>query len=90
MRTTYDPVKRLRTIAERGLDMAEAGAVFDGDHITFADDRRVYGEPRFITVGFLRRRMVLVAWTPREASRRIISMRKANEREQKAYGTRFA
>ena len=39
-------------------------------------------EPRFITIGRLRGRMVVVAWTPRRAAYRIISMRKANDREQ--------
>ncbi|MCY4504294.1 MAG: BrnT family toxin, partial [Alphaproteobacteria bacterium] len=34
-------------------------------------------------------RMVFVAWTPRDGSRRIISMRKANAREQELYTPRF-
>jgi uncharacterized DUF497 family protein len=37
-------------------------------------------------VGFLDGRMVVVAWTPRGEARRIISMRKANEREQERFG----
>jgi uncharacterized DUF497 family protein len=48
-----------------------------------------YGETRHITVGFLGDRMVVLAWTPRNGARRIISMRKANDREQKAYAPRF-
>lgn len=74
MQIEYDEVKRARTLAERGLDMADAGTVFDGDTITVTDDRRDYGEPRLITVGFLGERMVFVVWTPRGAFRRIISM----------------
>lgn len=85
----FDPAKRAAILEARGLDMAEAGAVFDGDCLTFEDDRREYGEARFITIGFLAGRMVVTAWTPRGARRRIISMRKANEREQKAYAGRF-
>jgi uncharacterized DUF497 family protein len=85
----FDPAKRPRTLAERGLDMADAGAVFAGATITVEDDRMDYAEPRFITIGRLRGRMVVIAWTPRGRAYRIISMRKANEREQAAYGQRL-
>jgi uncharacterized protein len=50
------------------------------------DDRKDYGEQRFVTVGYMNGRMVYVAWTPRDGAYRIISMRKANEREQQKYG----
>lgn len=89
MQIEYDPAKRGVTIRDRGLDMADAGDVFEGDTITIEDERRDYGETRYITVGFLAGRMVFVAWTPRDGSRRIISMRKANAREQELYIPRF-
>jgi uncharacterized DUF497 family protein len=82
MRVLYDDVKRAATLAERGLDMADAGLLFLGPHVTFEDDRRDYGERREITVGFLAGRMVFLVWTERDGARRIISMRKANERER--------
>ncbi|WP_428097757.1 BrnT family toxin [Candidatus Rariloculus sp.] len=69
--------------------MARATEVFEGATLTVADDRRDYGEERFITAGFLDGEMVLLAWTPRRNSRRIISMRKANERERRFYTPRF-
>jgi len=89
MEIVYDPVKRAATLETRGLDMARAGEVFDGPTLTVEDDRRDYGEPRFLTIGFLAGRMVVLAWTEREARRRIISMRKANDREQTRYASRF-
>jgi uncharacterized DUF497 family protein len=89
VRIEFDPVKRLRTLEARGLDMAEAGKVFDGPAMTFADVRFDYGEARFVTVGLLSGRMVVLAWTPRGNARRIISMRKANEREQERFGPRL-
>lgn len=88
MEIAFDPAKRRRTLEERGLDLADAGLVFAGATITVEDDRGNYAEPRFITVGRLRGRMVVLAWTPRGGAYRIISMRKANEREQTAYGSR--
>lgn len=89
MNITYDPAKRAVTLDLRGLDMADAGLIFDGPHVTFLDDRKDYGEARHITIGHLAGRMVFVAWTQRSDTCRIISMRKANEREQTLYGPRF-
>ncbi len=89
MEIEYDPAKRTATLDARGLDMAQAGEVFDGAHLTVEDDRQDYGEPRYITLGFLGGRMVVLAWTPRGAGCRIISMRKANERERDKYGPRL-
>ncbi len=40
MEIDYDPAKRATTLDERGLDMAHAGEVFDGPHLTFEDDRQ--------------------------------------------------
>ena len=69
--------------------MARAGDVFVDDTLTVEDDRRDYGEDRFITVGFLDGTMVVLVWTPRDEAYRIISMRKANERERALYTQRF-
>ena len=69
--------------------MARAGEVFAGATLTVEDDREDYGEDRFITIGFLDERMVILVWTPRIGACRIISMRKANEREQALYTPRF-
>ena len=85
----YDPEKRAVTLEARGLDMARAQEVFEGATLTVEDDRRDYGENRFITIGFLDRTMVVMVWTPRRLARRIISMRKANERERRIYASRF-
>ena len=85
MRITFDAVKRERTLRERGLDFARAHEVFDGLTITLPDQRQDYGEPRFITAGWLDERLVVLVWTPRGLARRIISMRKANEREIDKY-----
>ncbi len=83
MRITCDPLKRQRTLAERGLDMRRAKEVFAGVHFTRAEDRIDYGEPRFVTVGMLDSRLVVFVWTPRGSARRIISMRHCHEREAK-------
>ncbi|BDB25290.1 BrnT family toxin [Cupriavidus sp. P-10] len=81
----FDPAKRDRTLTERGLDFARAAEVFAGTHFTGEDARDSYPEPRYITVGTMDGRMVVLVWTTRGEARRIISMRKANEREQARY-----
>lgn len=77
----FDSAKREKTLLERGLDFADAGLVFDGLHFVARDDRFEYGEERFLTVGTLNGRVVVIVWTPRSDARRIISMRYANDRE---------
>jgi uncharacterized protein len=86
---TFDPGKRDRTLQDRSLDFADAAEVFEGVTLDRVDDRKDYGETRFITVGFLRGRMVIVVWTPRNEDRHVISMRKANEREQALFRERL-
>ncbi len=56
----FDAAKREATLRARGLDMARAGEVFAGATLTVEDDRRAYGEDRFITIGFLDEMMVVV------------------------------
>ena len=86
MQITFDQAKRAQTLAERGLDFADAALVFEGDTLEVEDDRRDYGEARIICFGLLAGRMVVVGYTPRGADRHVFSMRKANEREQNRIG----
>jgi uncharacterized DUF497 family protein len=85
MAITYDPAKRERTLRERGLDFEDAAAVFASSTLNIPDLRRNYGEPRINTIGYLDNRMVIICWTPRGDDRRVISMRKANDREKARY-----
>ena len=82
MRITFDPAKRDKALAERGLDFADAALVFSGVTLEVEDTRKSYGEPRIICNGLLGERMVVVGYTPRGTDRHVFSMRKANEREQ--------
>ena len=81
----FDQDKRDKTLQERGLDFSRAVEVFQGVHFTGQDTRANYVEDRFITVGWLDARLVVLVWTPRGDARRIISMRKANDREKALY-----
>lgn len=89
MAITFDPAKRDKALAERGLDFADAEAVLASVLTENRDDRFDYGEERWITVGFLRGRMVVVVWTWCGEDRHVISMRKANERERIRFGRKL-
>jgi uncharacterized protein len=54
MRITFDPAKRDKTLAERGLDFADAALVFAGITLEVEDTRKKYGEPRIICYGYWR------------------------------------
>jgi len=82
MRIAFDPVKRAKTLAERGLDFEDAALIFAGVTVEIEDTRRNYGERRIICYGLLAGRAVVVGYTPRGADRHVFSMRKANEREK--------
>ncbi|MCP4749297.1 MAG: BrnT family toxin [Proteobacteria bacterium] len=53
--------------------------------LNIEDDRRSYGEERFVTFGILEGRIVAVVHTENEDSIRIISIRKATNYEEKTY-----
>jgi uncharacterized DUF497 family protein len=89
MRISFDPAKRARTLAERGLDFEDAPRIFRARNLTLEDARRDYGEVRFQTIGTLDDRLVMVVWTPRDGVRHVISMRKCNDREAAKYGLRL-
>ena len=82
MRISYDPSKRQKALADRGLDFEDAVVVFEGLTVEVEDTRKDYGEQRIICYGLLAERMVVIGYTPRGAVRHIFSMRKANDREQ--------
>lgn len=84
MRIEFDEKKRREVLAERGLDLSEAADVFDKFHLTRRDDRD-YTEERFQTVGELNGQVVLVVWTLRDESRRIITMWKLDHGESERY-----
>ena len=82
MRITFDPAKRDKALADRGLDFLDAKFVFEGVTLEVEDICKDYGEQRIICYGLLAGRMVVIGYTPRGADRHVFSMRKANEREK--------
>ena len=60
MRITFDPIKRAKTLTERGLDFEDAALIFAGVTVEIEDTRKNYGEKRVICYGLLVGRVVVV------------------------------
>ena len=69
------------------VDFVDAAGVFEGLTFTFEDDRFSYGEQRFITLGLLAGIPVSIAHTEDDNEIRVISFRKATNREAKIYAS---
>lgn len=89
MQYEWDAKKSRANLEKHGLSFEDAELVFESKCITFVDERFDYGEARLITLGVLSGRIVVVVHAPRDEKTRIISMRKANEREQEIYQKRL-
>ncbi len=85
MRFEWNATKRRTNLRKHGFDFKDAESVFDGDIVTVEDDRDNYGETRFITLGLLRGRIVVVVHTESDEEIRVISVRRAIKHEEQSY-----
>ena len=82
MRFSWDEAKRRDNLKEHGFDFIDAPEVFEGPTFTFEDERFVYLEQRFVTLGFVGGIPVSVVHTETAARIHIISFRKATRNEK--------
>lgn len=90
MRFSWDPRKSEANLAARGFDFEFASLIFEGLTLERSDDRKDDGERRVLAIGLTQGLHLTVAYTDRyvpdrEIERRIISARRSNSRERKAY-----
>jgi uncharacterized protein len=85
VRYEWDEAKRRSNIQKHGIDFVGIESVFLGVTVTVVDDRVNYGEPRFVTLGLLSGRTVVITHTESDEVIRIISVRKATKNEEIAY-----
>lgn len=86
MKIEFDPSKSEQNRQKRDLPF-ERATDFDWAGAVFAeDDRNQYPERRYVGVGYLDNRLHVICFTPIPGGVRIISFRKANDREAKRYG----
>jgi len=93
---TWDEAKRVKNLADHGIDFADLDDFFLGDLLTREDARYAYGELRLQSIGLCNGVVLFVAWTPRGKDGGIdhdiphlISARKAVSHEQKAWFQRY-
>lgn len=86
MEFDWDERKRSANLAKHGLDFTDAAHLGWENAKVIVDDRRDYGENRYRAFGLWKGRLCIVAFTLRGEKVRIISFRKANDREVRRYG----
>ena len=85
----FDPVKSARNARERDLPFELAAELEWVRAVIYEDERFDYGETRMIALAPLRGRLHVVCYCDRGEVRWIISFRKANRREVRAYARAF-
>ena len=81
----FDPAKDQANIDKHGVTLALAADIEWSDVLCMPDDRRDYGEVREIGFTVIGQRLYVVVFVQRGQTMRIVSLRKANSREVKAY-----
>ena len=85
MRLTFDAGKNDKNLAVHGVALTQAEKLEWDALIAIADTRKDYGEDRFVGYAPIGNRLFCVVFVDRADGRRIISLRKANEREAARY-----
>lgn len=84
MEITFDPRKHERNLRERNLGFDQASH-FDFATASYFNELR-NGEHRLVGVGYLSKRLHILCFLPKLGGIRVISFRKANDREARKYG----
>ena len=86
MNVEWDEQKNQSNIRKHGFSFADAWEIFEAPMLIDLDDRFDYGEDRWVGIGRLQSRIVVVVYTgPDDDTIRIISLRKALNHERAAY-----
>jgi uncharacterized protein len=87
MQFIWHEPKRQANLKQHGMDFVDAERVFAGPTFTFEDDREDYGEQRWVTLGLLGAKVVVIVHTETEEEIRVISMREVDKDEQLLFFT---
>ena len=85
MDIAFDPFKDQANIAKHGLSLALAPELDWSAALVWVDERQNYGELRMIGLVPKSPKLFYVAFVDRGVVRRIISLRRANQREANHY-----
>ncbi len=94
MELTFDPRKDDKNLVKHGVSLARADEIDWDTLLCRPDTRQEYGEPRQIGYAIADDRLYCVVFVDRPAGvpteRRIISLRKANNREKTSYASQIS
>lgn len=87
MKFTWSEAKNRINIRKHGFDLSDAEKVFGGPMLIEEDACQTYDEKRFLGIGILEGRVVVVIVyaEPDDETTRFISMRKADSSEKKRF-----
>ena len=86
----FDPAKSDEVFELRGFDLAYARRVFPGYVLEREDTREDYGEPRFRVIGEVLQDILVVIYTPRGSTCRLITAWEAESWELDLWYERFS
>jgi uncharacterized DUF497 family protein len=86
MDITFDPAKNAANIAKHGLSLAEAAEFEMATAVVSVDTRYDYGETRYRAFGRVDGEARCLAFTVRDDDVRVISYRRAHEKEMRRHG----
>jgi uncharacterized DUF497 family protein len=84
----WDERKNRLNIEKHGIALSDSAQVFAQPLIIRLDERKDYGEPRWIALGNLDGTVVVLVFTRRGETIRAISIRKGNKHERQIYQNR--
>lgn len=86
MKFVWDEAKSRGNRQKHGIDFADVRQMFEHPMVTFLDQRKEYGEDRWLGIGWLLDVLAVVVYAePEDGTVRIISARKATRHEQDIY-----
>jgi uncharacterized protein len=84
-RFTWDEHKRAANLGKHGVDFAVVERFEFDTALVIVDDRKEYGEIRYRALGMIDDRLHALVFTARAGRTRVISLRRASNRERRNY-----
>jgi hypothetical protein len=84
----WDEHKNRLNIEKHGIALSDSWQIFERPLLIRLDERKDYGEPRWIALGDLDGTVVVLVFTRRGDTIRAISIRKGNKHERQIYQDR--
>lgn len=82
----FDPAKSEKNIRERKLSFERVTEINFDTALIYPDTRHDYGETRYISLCYLDKRLHVLVFTEIKQGIRVISFRKANNKEADRHG----